>query len=270
MCLIALAWQVHPQYPVVIAANRDEFHDRPAASMRWWDDRNTLAGRDLKAGGTWLGISRSGRIGVLTNVREPGGHDGALISRGNLVRWWLDSDHDQESLTRRLDGVETNGFSLLGLDVTHRQAHCWSNRFGHRKSLPPGIYGLSNAALDEPWPKLQRIKQHLRALVDSASGAHFCGRVDRLIETLLHGLTDRHQPADHELPSTGVHIGWERALARVFIEAPQERYGTRCSTAIVLQESSGGAGWRLHVAEQSWTALGLPGPRVNHQIESPS
>jgi uncharacterized protein with NRDE domain len=260
MCLTALAWQAHPKFPLVLAANRDEFHDRPTAPMQWWDDGHTLAGKDLHAGGTWLGVSRAGRIGILTNVREPGRHDAALPSRGARIPWWLERGRSEHEMSHRLDAEPTNGYNLLGMDVGTPALHYWSNRQPHRHHLPAGLYGLSNAGLDTPWPKLQRLKGRLNTELNQPADS-----AERVLERLLDALQDRHQPRDEELPRTGVPMEWERTLGRVFIQTPDGRYGTRCSTVMVL-ESTPQKPWRLHVVEQSWDAQGRAGQRVHHQV----
>ena len=263
MCLAAFSWGEHLRYPLVLAANRDEFHQRPSAPMAWWDDGATLAGRDLEAGGTWLGISRQGRIGLLTNVREPGRQQQGLASRGLIIPTWLDPTVTAQTLRTSLEARTYNGYNLLALDVRTGQAHWSSNRHGHRSPLPNAVHGLSNAALDTPWPKLQRLKDGVAHLVHHEADS---APPQVLLDRLLDLLADRHQPADGELPSTGVPIEWERSLGRIFIEMPQAGYGTRCSTAAVV-EHLGDATWRLHVVEQSWDAAGLPLHRAVHQFE---
>ena len=260
MCLTALAWRTHPRFPLVLAANRDEFHDRPSAPMQWWEDGHTLAGKDLHAGGTWLGVSRAGRIGILTNVREPGRHDPALPSRGARIPWWLEKGLTEHDMSHRLEAEPTNGYNLLGVDLAAPALHYWSNRHPHRLQLPAGIYGLSNASLDTPWPKLRRLKERLDRELHQPNE-----RPEQVLERLLEALQDRHQPVDEDLPRTGVPVEWERVLGRVFIETPDARYGTRCSTVIVV-EAAPQQPWRLHVAEQSWDAQGRAAGRVHHRV----
>ena len=261
MCLMAMAWRLHPRMPLVLAANRDEFHHRPAQAMHWWDDGLTLAGRDLQAGGTWLGLSRAGRIGLLTNVREPGRNEEGLPSRGSLVPAWLTGERNADALSERLSGLRTNGYNLLGLDVVQSQAHCWSNRNGHAQHLSPGVYGLSNAALNTPWPKLERLKGDVQSHLRDPEHTP-----QNLADRLLQALTDRTQPNDEHLPRTGVPLDWERWLSSVFIRTPDGRYGTRCSTVIVVEQTSA-HGLRLHAWEQSWDASGRPTTRVEQGFE---
>lgn len=263
---MAMAWQVHPHLPLVLAANRDEFHDRAARPMAWWEGQDILAGQDLQAGGTWLGLSREGRIGVLTNVREPGAQQAGLPSRGALVPLWLKggavgdpsplqalrTEPSEQEMSQHLQAWPTNGYNLLGLDLVKAQAHCWSNRHGHRHHLEPGVYGLSNAALDTPWPKLQRLKQRLAQACSQAAGPG-----DPLTALLIEALADREPVADEHLPQTGVPLEWERWLSRIFIETPDARYGTRCSTVIVVRRPSA-QHWQVHVVEQGWNPQGQP------------
>jgi uncharacterized protein with NRDE domain len=255
---MAMAWGLDERLPLVLVANRDEFHARPSAPMAWWDE-TILAGRDLEAGGTWLGVSRQGRIGLLTNVREPGRHRADASSRGHIVPLWLDPGHSIDSLASTLQGQVHNGYNLLGLDLTDPQAHWLSNRHT-AKRLPAGIYGLSNAALDTPWPKLQRLKAGLAAQLGS-------GQPPRsLPDRLLQLLTDRHQPADAELPATGVPFEWERHLGRIFIETPDRAYGTRCSTVIVVERHRSDQG-HMWVMEQGWDAHGRATERREHEFD---
>ena len=253
---MAMAWQLHPNLPLILAANRDEFHEREATAMGWWDDGHTLAGRDLQAGGTWLGLSREGRIGLLTNVREPGQQHPGLPSRGGLVPMWLQTAVGPADMAERLQITRTNGYNLLGIDLANAQAHCWSNRHGHRERLEPGLYGLSNAALDTPWPKLQRLKR----MVSEA-----CEQPAQLKSALLQALTDRDQAPDEHLPQTGVPLDWERWLSSIFIQTPDQRYGTRCSTVIVAEQSTPWQ-WKVHAVEQSWNSQGQPTGRVEQTV----
>ena len=162
MCLILMAWRVHAEYPIVIAANRDEFHRRPTAAAQWWPDRpRLLAGRDLEAGGTWLGITADGQVAALTNYRDPRQIKPHAPSRGGLVLQVLES---QASIADRLSqlhavGALYSGFNLLCTDG--RELGVYESVAGSGRLLAPGIYGLSNHLLDTPWPKVQRAKSQL-------------------------------------------------------------------------------------------------------------
>jgi uncharacterized protein with NRDE domain len=243
MCLLVLAWNLHSRHRLVVAANRDEFHDRPAAPLAWWQDMpGVLAGRDLRGGGTWMGVSRTGRFGVLTNYRDlepPPAPDAP--SRGELVRRFLaDATAAQDWLgTLRPDAGTYAGFNLLV--GTHDGLHYFSNRNGGvLQALPPGLYGLSNHLLDSPWPKLLRTRERLRELM----AMH---RVS--IDSLFAMLADR-TPADAAaMPATGLPHDWERALSAPFVV--HGRYGTRCSTVLLVDHDG-----RTTMLERRFDAAG--------------
>lgn len=229
MCLAVLALDAHPRYAVVLAANRDEYHARAALPAAWWPELPPiLAGRDRVAGGTWLGVDRRGRFAFVTNVREPGRHDPAASTRGSLVPRVLRDQapvHDAVLEAVR-DGARMNGFNLLAGEGT---AATWgSNRVEAAAALAPGVHGVSNAALDTPWPKLVRTKRRL---------ADWCGAGEHDLEPLFAMLRDDAPAPDAELPRTGVALEWERLLSSPFIRAAH--YGTRCSTVMVLARDGG-------------------------------
>lgn len=259
MCLIAFAWRADLRYPLVVAANRDEFHARPAAPAEFWDDLgqpNLLAGRDLQAGGTWLGVTRSGRFAALTNVREPGRAQPVdPPSRGDLVRDFLAGTQSPEEFlaARELDAYA--GFNLL----LGTPAELWTA--GNRdpqlpRALEPGVYGLSNAVLDAPWPKLVRAREAVReALAAGPTPAD-----------LLALLADRSRPADDaQLPETGVGLEAERFLSAAFLVS--EPYGTRCSTALIHDAQAG----ELRFVERSFDPEGQPTETRDHAfpLETP-
>ncbi len=224
MCLALLAQDSHPRFAVVIAANRDEHHARPALRAAWWDE-GWLAGRDLEAGGTWLGVTRRGRWALVTNVREPDRRDPGAPSRGKLVtRVLADNASPEQSVAAIVaEAAAYNGFNLLAGDTT---AACWgSNRTAASRVLAPGIHGISNALLDAPWPKVARTKSALAA---------WCSRDDDDIEALFAVLADRTRAPDDALPATGVPLEWERLLSSPFIVGEGFGYGTRCSTVVAL------------------------------------
>lgn len=227
MCLILLAWQAHPDYPLVVAANRDEFHARPAAAAAAWPDApSVLAGRDLEAGGTWLGITRSGRFAAVTNVREPGSPQGAC-SRGWLTRDFLVGDTDPAGFAAQIDPAAYSGFNLL---VADRKTLAYrSNRNGTGKMLGAGIYGLSNHLLDTPWPKLEAAKEGFRSALPHLPDE----------KRFLDLLADKEIVPDERLPATGVSLEWERRLSAIFVRSPQ--YGTRASTLVFFRRDGSGA-----------------------------
>ncbi len=234
MCLLVLAWHAHPRYRLVVAANRDEFHERPAAPLaRWPEPPGILAGRDLRAGGTWLGIDPQRRFGVVTNFRELQQPAPSAPSRGALIPQFL---HGPGSPADYLTALQPHastysGFNLLLADRDSLWYGC--NRVaGFARRLDPGIYGLSNEYLDTPWPKLQRVRQRFTAWVAAA-------RSER--SGLFELLADRTRVEDAELPRTGLALEWERILSSPFVAHPQ--YGTRCSTVLLLEHSGA---LRLH------------------------
>jgi len=224
MCLILFAWRAHADFPLLLAANRDEFYERPSAPAAFWDDApGLLGGRDLKEGGTWLGITRTGRVAALTNYRDPATFRKEAPSRGHLVSEYLRGRETPEDYLRRLEAHagRYNGFSLIVGDAAG--LHFFSNR-GGRQPVARGIHGLSNRLLNTPWPKVERGKGALAALLRGRGGPS--------PEALLDILADRTRPPDGQLPETGVGLEWERVLSPLFIESPV--YGTRSSTALMI------------------------------------
>jgi uncharacterized protein with NRDE domain len=243
MCLAVIALDVHPRYVAVVAANRDEYHARPAERAHWWRDsagHELLAGRDLEQGGTWLGVNRRGRFAFVTNVREPGRHDPAAPSRGSLVPAVLADEANVQasvdSAVRR--GARHNGFNVVAAE--DGIAAFGSNRGPRLQTLRAGIHGVSNAWLDTPWPKLLRAKSGLAAWV---------AREDADIDGLFDVLADRAAAPDHALPETGLGRERERLLSSPFIVSPD--YGTRCSTVLLIGRDGV---VRLH--EQTFDASG--------------
>jgi uncharacterized protein with NRDE domain len=224
MCLILFSYKQHPVYPLVFAANRDEFYDRPSAPASFWEDRpDLLAGRDLKEGGTWLGITRGGRMAALTNFRDPASVKLQAPSRGWLVRDYLCSQEDADAYLKKLEkqADQYNGFSVILGDPSH--LYYFSNRHGTIE-LTPGLYGLSNSLLNTPWSKVERGKQRLGALLSQTG--------DPLPEDLFSILKDQTRPEDRQLPDTGIGLEWERILSSMFITSPI--YGTRSSSLLLV------------------------------------
>ena len=225
MCLVLLAWEKHPRHRLIVAANRDEFYARPTAAAGWWADHpRVLAGRDLREGGTWMGVTRDGRFAAVTNVREPEMYRVGAPSRGHLVGNFLISRAPSMGYVAGLMPIAPgfNGFNLLLWDGT---TLAWfSNRGPGARTLPPGVYGLSNAQLDTPWPKVVLGKDDLRRAME--------GPDDELEARLFASLARRDPAPDAELPRTGVGDERERALSSAFIATPE--YGTRCSTVLLV------------------------------------
>lgn len=247
MCLILLAYDVHPEYRLILAANRDEFYDRPTLPMAFWKDHpDILAGRDLKGGGTWLGMSRSGRFSAITNYREPGGPKPDAPSRGHLVSAFLSGNSPAKTYLEAVSaaGQTYSGFNLIVGDGSG--LFYYSNRGSGIRRLEPGWYGLSNHLLSTPWPKVEKgIAMLKEALMDSDSVN---------MDSIFHLLQNREVPPDDRLPDTGVGVEWERMLSPMFIQSPG--YGTR-SSSVMLMDRNG----RARVAEQTFEAgccIGLP------------
>jgi len=224
MCLLVFAWRSHAEFSLVLAGNRDEFHARPAEAAHWWKEPDgILAGRDLQAGGSWLGLNRQGRFAVVTNYREPGVATSGRRSRGELVTGFLAGAAPvvdwMDELNARQD--DCGGFNLIVGDGG--QMHYLTNRGEDSRFLEPGIYGLSNHRLNTPWPKVTAARDGLRRCVEQ----------DRLqSETLFQLLADRTPAAEDELPDTGVPLEWERLLSPAFIV--DSRYGTRAGTVLLM------------------------------------
>lgn len=258
MCLIVIAHRAHPRYPLVVAANRDEFYERPSARAHFWPDvPELLAGRDRRAGGTWLGITRAGRFAAVTNYRDPHGHRPDARTRGALVSGYLGGDAPPGEYLRELAGhaQEYNGFSLLVGELS--ELWFYSNRAPAdepaegAQRLAPGLYGLSNHLLDTPWPKVERGKAALQRYLE-----HDMLSVDDLLELLA----DRAPASDPELPHTGVTEAWERALSPIFVRT--ERYGTRCSTALLVDRER-----RAVLKEQNFDPHGEPTSAAAYEFE---
>lgn len=225
MCLILFAWRAHPDYPLVFAGNRDEAHDRPSAPADFWQDAPEIhGGRDLEKGGTWLGLTRTGRFAAVTNYRDGPARNPAPLSRGALAADFLRGDEEPgdylESVARR--ATRYGGFSLL-VGGPDRLLY-FSNRGAGIAEISPGVHGLSNHLLDTPWPKVERGKERVGALLTADGNV--------LIDGLFDALSDRTPASDPELPDSGIGLQRERELSPAFIAA--ERYGTRASTVVLV------------------------------------
>jgi uncharacterized protein with NRDE domain len=268
MCLIALAWGASERFPFVIAANRDEYLDRPTAPLAFWQTAKgtqILAGRDLRQGGTWMGFTPSGRFAMLTNVRAPQATPPSLhaqpISRGGLPLAWLESDLPAKAWAQSIEPQRYQGFHLIVGDWPTQQCHHLSNlaqslplqqiskpfeQFPQAwraigatefvaNELPWGdVYGLSNADLDAPWPKTVQLKAALQASLVSANA-------QAVMSHNLQALANQAKPLDTDLPSTGVPIEWERALSSALVRHPEDApiYGTRTSLVAVYEAGAG-------------------------------
>ncbi|MCP1676360.1 uncharacterized protein with NRDE domain [Natronocella acetinitrilica] len=238
MCLVGLAVDMHPDFPVVLLGNRDEFHQRPTRAMHWWRAPRILAGRDLQAGGSWLAFAPDGRFATVTNYRDPD-QGPAARSRGALVTQALSMD--SQAFHRHLieQGGAYGGYNLLWSDGEG----CWyhSNRLDDvPRRLSRGVYGLSNGVLDTPWPKVAALKEALAEALET----------DTLSSSGCFGLLrDPRRPPDGSLPDTGVSLEWERLLSSAFIVS--QAYGTRSSSAMIQRRNG-----RITVEERGFDPEG--------------
>lgn len=255
MCLIVFAWQAHPEYRLVLAANRDEFHARPAAPLGWWpDEGNILGGRDLQAGGTWLAAARSGRFATVTNYREDLAPHPGVRSRGELVTHFLADSRSALGFAEALDGNDYAGFSLLAGELGDGDELAYvSNRGDPARALTPGLYGLSNASLNTPWPKVLRSKARLTSLLQD--------RVDA--DALLALLADREPGSSEDIADAiadDLPPEMARAIAAPFVVTPA--YGTRCSTVLLVSASG-----EVAIHERRFDPAGAPVDESHVQFE---
>jgi uncharacterized protein with NRDE domain len=233
---------MHPDYRLILAANRDEFYNRPTAPLDYWADYpDVLAGRDLKGNGTWLGVTRSGRIAAITNYREPAAHMQNAPSRGILIRDFLTGNASPERYLRAVSKMSQayNGFNLIAGDPSG--LYYYSNRATRIQQLQPGLYGISNHLLDTSWPKLKKGKMRLQGQLG--------GKEKVVPEKIFEILSDNSLPPDDELPDTGVGLDWERILSPLFISSPD--YGTRSSSVVLLDKSG-----RVSIGERTFFNTG--------------
>lgn len=237
MCLVVFAYDLHPEFLLALAGNRDEFYDRPSAPLDYWTDNpNLLGGRDLKGGGTWMAVGSDARWGAVTNYRDPASLRTDALSRGALIKDYLEGEKPTETYLHDLGqrGRLFNGYNLLLGDRRH--VYYASNFGAPARRLPPGLYGLSNHLLDTPWPKVERAKRRL--------GPWLRGGIDLSFEEIFQRLEDSTPAPDEQLPDTGVGLALERLLSPMFIES--DSYGTRSSTVFLLSRDG-----RVQVAEKT-------------------
>jgi uncharacterized protein with NRDE domain len=240
MCLILFAYQAHAKYKLMVAANRDEFYNRPTSSIHYWEDHpHILAGRDLEKMGTWMGVTRTGRFAALTNYRNPKEQTNGKRSRGELAADYLKCDTPPklylEEIAVKRD--QYPGYNLLAGDVN--ELYYYSNIENKVSKLKPGIYGISNHLLNTEWPKVERGINGLTYILK--------GNGD-LTEHMMTLLQDADPPADDMLPNTGVSIEWERILSTLYIKS--DAYGTRSSTVLLMTDKE------IHTKERTYSKQG--------------
>ncbi|REL37615.1 NRDE family protein [Rhodohalobacter sp. SW132] len=224
MCLIVFSYKNHPRYPLILAGNRDEFYERPTQKAHFWENEPTiLAGKDLKAGGTWLGLSKRGTLAALTNYRDFKTARESHQSRGILIPRFLTNDENPESTLQRFlqQREDFDGYNLLAGSVS--RLYYLTNIRGIYHPIEPGIHGLSNAFLDTPWPKVEHAKAMFRESISSEEPDKEA--IFRMLKN------DKKYPAAH-LPDTGLSPEMERAVSPLFIRTSD--YGTRCSTLLMV------------------------------------
>jgi uncharacterized protein with NRDE domain len=239
MCLLVVAVHSHPRLPLIVAGNRDEFHARPTREAHWWPDHpDIVGGRDLQAGGTWLAMSRSGRFAAVTNFRDAQHETGDFRSRGHLITDFLTNRLAPHDYLKSIDPGRYAGFNLLVAD--RADAAYLSNRGAPMRRLPAGVYGLSNATLDEPWTKVTRSRNRLQALIEDDSVSE---------TTLLRLLDDQEKASASEVETNKLSFSTAHALTAPFIVLPD--YGTRCSTVLTLDHED-----RVRFTERRFDELG--------------
>lgn len=237
MCLIVIALETHPEYPLVIAANRDEYYHRPTAPLAFWNDHpEVLAGRDLQENGTWLGVTTGGRLAALTNYREPLAVNPQAASRGLLVGDYLTSGRPATAYLEEVlrSGKPYNGFNLVAGHLLSPEWRLspglwwYSNKIRSIRRISAGVHAISNHLLDTPWPKTRKTMEGIQQALATAMPLD--------VEAVFRVLADATRPPDAELPDTGVGLEWERVLSSVFVVSPI--YGTR-SSAVIIADRSG-------------------------------
>jgi uncharacterized protein with NRDE domain len=260
MCLIVIAWRAHRDYPLIIAANRDEFFRRPTEAAGWWQDApDLLAGRDRQRGGTWLGVTKRGRIAMVTNYREPPSGPPAPQSRGALVGDYLRGEIPAAECLREIAGRRAayDGFNLIAGDG----GALWflGRREPAPRELAPGVHGMSNGDLDAPWPKVVKGKETLAAVLDCSESTAAGERAEFLRKALFSLLADRSPAREGDLPDTGIGLEWERTLSPIFVHA--DGYGTRSSTVVLVDRQG-----IVQFHERSFDALGRPAGDSVHEF----
>lgn len=226
MCILFIAIEQHPKYPLIICANRDEFHQRPTQAMHVWQEHNILAGKDLQAGGTWLGLSSTGKFAALTNFRKFPLNDEPKKSRGDLVLQALADTKVNMTAELAQQAEQYHGFNLIYGSL--KQLYCYDSVNNENHQLSKGVHSICNGALDDIWPKMARGEKLLSEMIHS--------HVNLSINALFDLMTNDKQALPHLLPETGLDEEWEQLLSAIFIKSPT--YGTR-TTTIITQDVEG-------------------------------
>ena len=234
MCIAVFQWSPDAESPLLLAANRDEHFERPTQAMHWWPQANVLAGRDLKADGAWLGVTRHGRFALITNIRNPAVRKTGAPSRGQIIRRYLEETQSAGEFVAALAAIadQYEGFNLLCGTLGENERALWflNSVEAAPRLLVSGLYALSNASLDTPWPKITRIKAGFRHALAERDPHAQNERLFRLLGNTTH-------VADRDLPQTGVPLDWERKLSSISVR--REGYGTRASTVMRIVNGHG-------------------------------
>lgn len=249
MCIAFVSWQNHAGFPLIVASNRDEFYNRPSDELKKWPDLNVYAGRDLKEGGTWFGVTGTGRIALITNYRDPAEFSRKALSRGQLVLDYLKSEKTPFEFLKEVQksGSRYNGFNLIA--GSFEELYYFSNKKDGIQKLQPGFYGLSNAFLDSDWPKINYGKANFQMQVN---------RDPEDLQGYYNLLTDQNQFPNDSLPDTGIGMEREKMLSSVFISTPE--YGTKSSNLLFFTKNN-----QIRMHERIWQP-GKPGYQ-DHSIE---
>jgi uncharacterized protein with NRDE domain len=256
MCLLVIAWRVHPHHRLIVAANRDEFHERPAAPLGTWPDApGIIGGRDIQAGGAWFAVDTRERCGIVTNFREFGRRRRSAPSRGGLIPRFLAGTRSPEDYLRALE-TDAPGYAGFNLLLADRESLWYaSNRADtFARALNPGIYALSNEFLDTPWPKVVRVRERFTKLLERADTD-----APGLEAGLFAMLADRETAPEASLPAGDLPPEWARKLSAPFIVDPA--YGTRCSTVLAISPSGA-----LRIAERRFGADGAITGQTEHVL----
>lgn len=244
MCLAILSYKRDSEIPIILIGNRDEYHSRPTANCHYWEDYpNILGGRDLKSGGSWLAINTNGLFAAVTNYRDPQlKAPSAPLSRGKIVMdFVLSKDPEGFLYSLKENCSKYPGFNLIAGWGTN--LYYFSNISKDLTPLHDGVYGLSNHLLDSPWPKVVKVKQKLRDLIDTKGNAFEAA-------DSFEFMTNSSRFPDADLPDTGVGIELERFLSPIFIVG--ERYGTRCTSVLKIAKTG-----NVDFYEQNYTPSGM-------------
>ncbi len=229
MCLISIAYQCHPKYKLILLANRDEFYQRPTKEAHWWEEDNSVfGGKDLQAGGSWLSVSKKGKIGAITNYRMPSRVIKNKTSRGQILGDYMLSDHEEKNYIDKISSSAENyeGYNLLF--GSQDKLYHYSNINQKLTTINPGIHALSNHLLNTPWPKVEKAKKVMDELIESGNVFD--------VDTAFTLFSDKQIAPDDQLPYTGIGLNYERYLSSIFIDIPQ--YGTRATTLLLIDNKN--------------------------------